>query len=49
MTTHAVTIITGSHLDEATLCNVVESIDRDNVPGTNGIASNLSEKCLQQV
>ena len=47
MTVHAVTIVTGSHLNEATLCDVVESIERDDVPGTNGITGNSSEKCLQ--
>ena len=46
-TAHAVAIVTGSHLNEAALCNVAECIEGDNVPGTNGIASNTSQKCLQ--
>ena len=49
MTIHvvAVTIVTGSHLNETALCNVVEGIERDNVPSTNRTAGNTSEKGLQ--
>ena len=46
-TAHAVAIVIGPHLNEAALCDVAECIERDNVPGSNGIASNTSQKCLQ--
>ena len=46
-TAHAVAIVTGPHLNEAALCDVAECIERDDVPGSDRIAHNTSQKCLQ--
>ena len=46
-TAHTIAIVTGPHLNEAALCDVAECIERDNVPGSDRIARNTSQKCLQ--